>query len=448
MERERLCSDGAAVTPKRNDMLPPPTKHSIASLLLVCTALLPGLLATPARAATMILHNFTGGPGDGQNPYGSPTLSDSTLYGMTRNGGINNEGVLFSMNTDGSGYSLLHNFTGVPRDGSYPYGSLTLSSSKLYGMTEGGGRPFFHNGTVISDNGTVFSINTDGTGFSLLHSFGVGPSDGGGPFGSLTLSETKLYGMTAGGGSDYAGTIFSMNTDGTGYNLLHNFSGADGDKPNYGSLTLSGTKLYGMTADGGSSGYAGTLFSMNTDGTGFALLHSFNGGVSDGTHPYSSSLVFSGSKLYGMTNEGGTNGTGTLFCINTDGTGFALLHSFDGGADDGQYPFGALTLSGSTLYGMTATGGSRNAGTIFGINTDGTDFTLLESFGGAEDGATPGGQLTLSDDGSTLYGMTVGGGAAGQGVIFSRAVPEPTSAALLLGSGAMLLLKRRRAAGQ
>ena len=43
-------------------------KHSLASLFLVGTALLPGLLATPARAATMILHNFTGTASDGSTP--------------------------------------------------------------------------------------------------------------------------------------------------------------------------------------------------------------------------------------------------------------------------------------------------------------------------------------------------------------------------------------------
>ena len=80
MERERLCSNGAAVTPARNDLLPPPMKHSLASLLIVSTALLPGLLATPARAATMILHSFTGGTSDGANPQGSLVLSGSKLY--------------------------------------------------------------------------------------------------------------------------------------------------------------------------------------------------------------------------------------------------------------------------------------------------------------------------------------------------------------------------------
>ena len=99
-----------------------------------------------------------------------------------------------------------------------------------------------------------------------------------------------------------------------------------------------------------------------------------------------------------------------------------LLHEFAGGADDGKWPSGSLTLSGSTLYGMTRDGGDSNGGVVFKIETDGTGFSLLHEFaGGADDGAWPDGSLTLS--GSTLYGMTWEGGDNDVGVIFSVTVP-------------------------
>ena len=74
-----------------------------------------------------------------------------------------------------------------------------------------------------------------------------------------------------------------------------------------------------------------------------------------------------------------------------------------------------------------------------------TSFGLLESFGGAPaDGASPEyGELTLSDNGSTLYGMALFGGTADQGVVFARNIPEPGTFALL-GLGALLLSARRR----
>jgi uncharacterized repeat protein (TIGR03803 family) len=163
------------------------------------------LLPTSTRAATTVLHNFNFSVKDGIEPYGSPTLSGAKLYGMTQYGGSSDRGVVFSVNTDGSGYDLLHSFTGGASDGAHPYDSLTLSGTKLYGMTEFGGN---------GDFGTIFSVNTDGTGFSLLHSFSEMANDGRNPQGSLTLSGSKLYGMAR-------DVIFSVNTDGTGFGLLH-----------------------------------------------------------------------------------------------------------------------------------------------------------------------------------------------------------------------------------
>jgi uncharacterized repeat protein (TIGR03803 family) len=146
------------------------------------------------------LHEFAGG--NGRYPYGSLTLSGSTLYGMTYYGGDDDLGVVFKIETDGTGFSLLHEFAGGANDGRYPYGSLTLSGSTLYGMT-------YHGGGV-DDLGVVFKIETDGTGFSLLHEFAGEPDDGAGPRGSLTLSGSTLYGMTPGGGDNSDGVIFSV----------------------------------------------------------------------------------------------------------------------------------------------------------------------------------------------------------------------------------------------
>lgn len=150
------------------------------------------------------------------------------------------------------------------------------------------------------------------------------------------------------------------------YRVLHHFAGGhqDGAGPLC-QLIQSGSALYGMTREGGIRN-TGTVFCVNTDGSGFKLLHTFMGGTNDGAWPISGSLVLSGSTLYGMTPLGGINGTnGTIFKINADGTGYALLHRF--GGLNGREPRGALLLSGSTLYGMTSAGGSHNLGVIFAL---------------------------------------------------------------------------------
>jgi uncharacterized repeat protein (TIGR03803 family) len=120
-------------------------------------------------------------------------------------------------------------------------------------------------------------------------------------------------------------------------------------------------------------------------------------------------LVLSGNTLYGTAYGGGTSGYGTLFKVNTDGTRFTTLYSFTATSDplssnsDGAGPEGVV-LSGNTLYGNAAGGGTSGCGTLFKVNTDGTGFTTLYSFTGFDDGAEPVGRLFLSGD--TLYGMT------------------------------------------
>jgi uncharacterized repeat protein (TIGR03803 family) len=134
-----------------------------------------------------------------------------------------------------------------------------------------------------------------------------------------------------------------------------------------------------------------------------------------------------------MTSDGGSNNAGTIFQIGTDGSDFGILHSF-GGSGNGAFPYGSLTLFGSTLYGMTSSGGSSGLGTIFQIGTDGSGFGILHSFlGGSGDGRAPFGSLTLN--GSTLYGTTAWGGpyggSPGYGMVFSLTIPEPSTFALL-----------------
>jgi uncharacterized repeat protein (TIGR03803 family) len=125
-----------------------------------------------------------------------------------------------------------------------------------------------------------------------------------------------------------------------------------------------------------------------------------------------------GSTLYGTTYEGlGSSSNGTIFAINTDGTGYTNLYSFGSVANDGAYPQAGLTLAGSTLYGTTYGGGSLGIGTIFAINTNGSGYTVLASCAGlsADGGAYPNG-LTLV--GSMLYGTTSCGGSSGYGTVF------------------------------
>jgi uncharacterized repeat protein (TIGR03803 family) len=105
-----------------------------------------------------------------------------------------------------------------------------------------------------------------------------------------------------------------------------------------------------------------------------------------------------------------------VFKINTDRSGFTVLHTFAGTSPNGAGP-GDLLLSGGTLYGIMAYGGSSNQGAVFQLDIASTNFTVLKNFTGGSDGANPNTTLVLS--GSTLYGTTESGGLSGHGTVFS-----------------------------
>jgi len=381
-------------------------------------------------AATSGSDGYNGTNCDGSHPYLGLLLSGHTLYGAAQFGGRMGWGTVFAVGTNGTGFTNLHSFTatsgnngsygfGTNRDGAAPNAGLIASGNTLYGTAQAGGSAGW---------GTVFALNTDGAGFRTLHSFtdttgadgGYGTnSDGAGPFGGLLLSGNTLYGPVQCGGSAGWGTVFAVNTDGTGFKILHSFTAtsgtaggegtnSDGVNP-VGGLVLSGHTLYGTAIQGGSAGW-GTVFALNTDGTGFKTLHNFS--FNDGAYPWDG-LLLSGHTLYGTTATGGS-GSGTIFALNADGTGFTNLHSFAHG--EGARPRAGLLLSVNTLYGTTYRGGTSGNGTVFAVHTNGTGFTKLHDFAGYPDeGGNPYG-LILSDN--TLFGMSFYGGDSDYGTVF------------------------------
>ena len=130
--------------------------------------------------------------------------------------------------------------------------------------------------------------------------------------------------------------------------------------------------------------------------------------------------------------RGGANGYGTIFSVPVTGGTPTTLLSFNG--TNGGDSHNSLTLSpdGSTLYGITTGGGAYGDGTIFSILATGGTPTTLASFNGTN-GEGPGGSLTLS--GSTLYGSTAYGGANGDGNVFSIPVTGGTPTVLASFNG-------------
>jgi uncharacterized repeat protein (TIGR03803 family) len=349
--------------------------------------------------------NPSGTPASGTQPEAGLVLSEGMLYGTTESGG-DGFGTVFVFNSTNGNFNNLYTFTGPDsNDGSDPSAKLLLCGNTLYGTTSSGGT---HN------KGTIFQINVDGSGYQIIHDFaGQAEGDGESPEAALILSGGILYGTTESGGAYGLGTVFSFNTNNNVYTVLHGFKGNQNDGGNpQGGLVVLGSTLYGATAGGGTN-FCGTVFSITTGGS-FTILHSFNeSNISDGSTPYAG-LVLSGATLYGTTAYGGSNDFGTAFSISTSGSGYTNLYSFRDGAD-GAYPATALVLSNNILFGTTpgdsSSVGDPNGGTIFSINTNGSGFTVLSTFStfrvihafSGLDGAYPCAQLAIS--GSTFYGI-------------------------------------------
>ena len=319
---------------------------------------------------------------------------------------------------DAQTLTTLASFSGS--NGDYPQAGLTLSGNTLYGTTYSGG---------VYGDGAVFSVPVSGGSPTVLASFGAG--NGEYTYGGLTLSGSTLYGTTYNGGSHDYGTVFSVPVSGGSPTVLASFNGSNGVLPEAG-LTLSGGTLFGTTLEGGAYG-EGTVFSVPVNGGSPTVVASFNG--SDGDYPVAGvTLSADGSTLYGTTETGGAYGYGAVFSVPVSGGTPTLLASFNG--TNGEDPYRAgVTLSGSTLYGTTSQGGAHNDGTVFSVPVSGGSPTVLASFNNTN-GALPYAALTLSADGTTLYGTTTAGGAYGDGTVFSVPVSggSPTVLASFNGS--------------
>jgi len=111
-----------------------------------------------------------------------------------------------------------------------------------------------------------------------------------------------------------------------------------------------------------------------------------------------------------------------IFSIDTDGKHFTILQNFGKtGTNDGQNPYGSLLLNGTTLYGTTQAGGSKGNGTVFQIDTSGSNYARIYDFKNLPDGANPIDNVILLDN--TLYGMTEAGGLCNDGAIFAIQLP-------------------------
>jgi uncharacterized repeat protein (TIGR03803 family) len=294
------------------------------------------------------------------------TLFGNKYYGITERGGLNNLGTLFEFDPSTGLIIKKIDFAGQG-NGGHPSGLLIVLGTKLYGMTRYGGS---------YNLGTLFEYNPATNKIIKKIDFN-GDLNGAYPSGSLTSLDNKLIGMAEKGGNNGMGTLFEFNTGNETLIKKVDFNGASNGAYPYGSLTRYGDKFYGMTSYGGIQN-DGTLFEYNP-ATSEILKKAEFSNVQFGRNPMGS-LTLVGSKLFGLTYMGGVYGKGILFVYDPSITGSKLIKEVDFNSDlIGSYPIASLIQnSTNTLLGMTTMAGECNLGGIFEYSL--ADKTLTKKF--------------------------------------------------------------------
>jgi uncharacterized repeat protein (TIGR03803 family) len=174
--------------------------------------------------------------------------------------------------------------------------------------------------------------------------------------------------------------------------------------------------LYGTASAGGAQNF-GVVFRIAADGSTYEVLHHFAGGL-EGQNPPSGLMIASDGWLYGTTVRQTATLAGSIYKMETDGSEFQVLHSFPNTGLEPKLPRPVLAEGpDGFLYGATQLGGAFNKGTLFRIGRDGSGFRVLHEFGGGSDGQTPSAAFAAVGDGSFL-GVTEAGGHLGNGSVF------------------------------
>lgn len=342
------------------------------------------------------LYAFKGDGTEGVNVIGPLREVGGVLYGTTYFGGDEGGGTLFSLTFDGT-FTIIHEFGGGSPNPILPYTGVTLGpDGLLYGTTMMGGK---------DNKGTIYRVATDGSGFTVLHEFNGG--NGMNPQGTLVVgTDGMLYGTTIIGGSNDYGTIYRISTSGA-HEVLYSFpslgsfnseglaTNATGAYPRSGLTLAADGNLYGTAYRGAEFGH-GSIFRLTPDGQ-LSVFYAFRGPSFDGSKPLSAVTQDASGNFYGTTEWGGYLHIygGSAYRISPDGT-FTLLHGFSGlNTVDGRYPYAGVLPAHGKLYAVSYTDSSGGAGNIMQLDT-GTGGVLPVSLSVSESEVIAGSGVTIT----------------------------------------------------
>lgn len=277
-----------------------------------------------------VLHVFD--YNDGAFPISAPVQGkDGNFYGVTTSSPYSGFGVIYRISPSGM-FAPLFTFTSktTASVGALSCGLIAASDGNFYGTNIKGGLGF----------GTVYRVTPTGA-VSAVHVFDN--THGALAYNLLQASDGSLYGTCSAGGPSTFGLVFKLTLAGQ-YTVLHNFSGADGATPVAGVVQAKDGYLWGATKFGG-IGNRGVIFRMKPDGTGFAVIHTRKGDMSEGLYCVQTPIQHSDGNIYGDVYEGGAKGMGLVYKVDLSTVSFTPASGKVGAA---------VTLSGVGLTGATS----------------------------------------------------------------------------------------------
>jgi uncharacterized repeat protein (TIGR03803 family) len=321
---------------------------------------------------------------------------NNKLYGLTGHGGSSGDGTLFEYDPATNTYLKKVNFNALSM-GAAPISTMVLLNNKFYSVTNQGG---------VTGFGTLFEYNPVANGIIKKKDFTTSPN-GYAPRGKLTYYNGKLYGITAVGGANDKGVIYSYDLATGTYAVRYHMTDA-GYANGQGGMLLYNNKLYGVARDGIDDN--GLLYEFDPSNDNFTVKHNFD--FATGRTP-TGIPVFYNNKLYGTTLTGGSNGIGVLYEYDLATSTYVVKVSFSNAF--GWYPR-ALTLHNGRLYGTCGAGGANNDGTLFEYIPASNGFIKKYDFS-IEQGRYPSGTLVVFNN--KLYGTTASeGGGDSKGVLY------------------------------
>jgi uncharacterized repeat protein (TIGR03803 family) len=363
----------------------------------------------PASGDFSIINDFDDSSNIGY-PKGSLVLADNgKLYGMTEEGGVGSfgygSGIIYEIDPNTDVFIEKFAFSDFFKTGIDPDGALIKGNSgKLYGMTWEGG--IYHEGILFEwdplTNNFIKKVDLDCDNYTGLLT----------PNSLLQASDGNFYGMYYFGGRNKNGYLFKWGVGETALTKKFSFNDAPDGRSPKGDLVLAGNgKLYGMTPYGGKYN-EGILFEIDTSTNTFIRRLDFNNDTT-GSNPFGSFLLAKNGKLYGMTSYGGANDDGVLFEWDPVANEYSKKSDFEYRSSGGGAKSHLIEATNGKFYGVSQYGGNHCYdgrggyycyGVLFEWDPVTFQFSKKHDFGSSA-GTLPFGAL-LEAPNSKFYGMT------------------------------------------